>query len=108
MYRRFALLDRSAIIVTWGDFVMAAFIHLTVMLAAIAFPFVAMPLLWRRMKRVRDQSSRSRELEPHQQPWEERLESHDGFGRARVSNPNDELLSIGEKARQSRWPLDNP
>jgi len=35
---------------------MSGFIGAMTLIGALAFPFIMMPLLWRRMKRVRDQS----------------------------------------------------
>ena len=43
-------------------------------LAGVLFPFVMMPLMWRRMKRVRAQVHAAAPREPHQEPWQEPLE----------------------------------
>jgi hypothetical protein len=84
------------------DFLMAA-----LMLGVILFPFIAMPLLWRRMKRVRDQSYRERETPAREQPWQERIEDESGLTLARDHAPNDDLIGLGDRARHSRWPIDN-
>jgi hypothetical protein len=82
-------------------------IGVILVLAAILFPFAMMPLLWRRMKRVRAQTYDRAEPVPHQQPWQEPLETRDGLELARSSSPNDELIALGAKGTHSRWPLDN-
>lgn len=77
-----------------------------IILAALLFPFI-MPLMWRRMKRVQAQVNAGREEAPSEQPWEEPLETRDGLVLQRTSNPNDELIALGERARQSRWAINN-
>ena len=79
---------------------------LFILLAAV-FPFAMMPLMWRRMKKVQRQVREQREERPAEQPWEEAIEREDGLTLARTSSPNDELIALGAKARQTRWPLDN-
>ncbi|MCW3835927.1 hypothetical protein ACFQ1E_07740 [Sphingomonas canadensis] len=75
---------------------------------AVAFPFIAMPLMWRRMKRVRGQVYGEREEPLHEQPWQEPAgEAGAERGLARSSSPNDELIALGDRARHGRWPLDN-
>lgn len=75
--------------------------------AGVLFPFVMMPLMWRRMKRVRAMVHAEAPSEPCREPWQEPLESEGGLVLARVSEPNEELLALGARARQSRWPIDN-
>jgi len=87
---------------------MGEFLQLAIAIGCVALPFVAMPLLWRRMKKVRAQSYAAREQEPQQQPWEEATHGTEGLNVGRRSNPNDELIALGEHARQSRWPINNP
>ena len=88
--------------------IMAGFVHALVIVAAIAFPFVAMPLLWRRMKRVRDVAYRGSEP-PHQQPdWQESVPARDGLSVTRASQSNDELIALGDRARHSNWPINEP
>lgn len=87
-----------------GDFLGAMLI-----LGCVLLPFVAMPLLWRRMKRVRDgayQDSRER-AGTRSTAWEETVEGEGGHGATRRSDPNDELIELGDRGRHSRWPLDN-
>ena len=66
-----------------------------------------MALMWRRMKRVRAQVYETSRPEPHQEPWHEPLESDGEFVLARSNDPNEELIALGARARQSRWPIDN-
>lgn len=88
---------------------MADFLSAMVIIACLLLPFVAMPLLWRRMKRVRDRAYRqSRERAPgHATPWEETSEAGDGVGITRKSDANDDLIELGDRGRHSRWPLTN-
>ena len=76
------------------------------LVGAVAFPFIAMPLLWRRMKRVQAQAYRWSEPQPHEQPWEARIGGQDGLTLGHANNPNDELIALGGKSRESRWPVD--
>ncbi|QNA84926.1 hypothetical protein G4G27_13665 [Sphingomonas sp. So64.6b] len=81
--------------------------QLLIIVACVAFPFVAMPLMWRRMKRVRNQSYEGSEPVAHQEPWQEPIRSADGVSLSRANSPNDDLIALGAKATRSRWPLDN-
>jgi len=72
--------------------------------AGVLFPFVAMPLMWRRMKRVRAQVYAAAPREPHQEPWPEPLERDGALTLARSNDPNEELIALGARATQSRWP----
>jgi hypothetical protein len=60
----------------------------------VLFPFVMMPLMWRRP-------------EPHREPWQEPLERDGQLTLARSNDPNEELTALGARASQSRWPIDN-
>ncbi len=75
---------------------------------ALLFPFAMMPLLWRRMKRVRSEAYRrtSRDTRP-EAPWQEAIETRDGVDLTRTSSPNDALIDLGDRGRHTRWPLDN-
>lgn len=87
-----------------GDFLRAMLI-----IGCVLLPFVAMPLLWRRMKRVRArayQDSRER-MGTRSTAWEETEAGGDGLGATRRSDPNDDLIALGDRGRHSRWPLDN-
>ena len=86
---------------------MSNLLSILVIVAVCAFPFLMMPLMWRRMKRVQTQLNREAKAEPTAQPWQEPIESRDGLILTRDSSPNEELIALGAKARQSRWPLDN-
>lgn len=87
---------------------MSDFVQSVISIAVIAFPFVAMPLLWRRMKRVQQNAYRGQEKAAREQAWEEKLEDGEGLNLARKSSPNDDLIALGSKAREGRWPIDNP
>jgi hypothetical protein len=73
----------------------------------VLFPFVMMPLMWRRMKRVRAQVHEAARHEPHQEPWQESLGGDGQLTLARSNDPNEELIALGARASQSRWPIDN-
>ena len=87
---------------------MTDLLALLIILGGIAFPFVAMPLLWRRMKRVRDASYREAKAKerPHT-AWEESAPRPDGLATTRRHDPNEALIDLGDRARHSRWPLSN-
>ncbi|WP_447725352.1 hypothetical protein [Sphingomonas koreensis] len=88
---------------------MGDFLHAMLILGCVLLPFIAMPLLWRRMKRVRHQAyqdSRER-VGTRAAAWEETADAADGLGATRKSNPNDDLIELGDRGRHSRWPLDN-
>jgi hypothetical protein len=86
---------------------MASFIILLLIVVGMLFPFVMMPLMWRRMKRVRAQAYEAAPSEPHQEPWQEPLERDGDLTLGRSNHPNEELIALGARARQSRWPIDN-
>lgn len=86
---------------------MREIIRSILILALYLSPIIAMPLLWRRMKKVRAQAHRQKELLPRQQPWEEPVETSHGVNLARRSSPNEELIGLGDNARHGRWPIDN-
>jgi hypothetical protein len=75
---------------------------------ALLFPFVMMPLLWRRMKRVRSEAyRRTLRDKQHEAPWQEAIETRDGVDLTRASSPNDALIDLGDRGRHARWPLDS-
>jgi hypothetical protein len=88
---------------------MAGVLQDLLVLGLVASPFVAMPLMWRRMKRVRASAhAHATEDElPPQPAWEEALEREGGITLARAHHPNDDLIGLGDKARHARWPLTN-
>lgn len=87
---------------------MTDLIALLILLGGVAFPFIAMPLLWRRMKRVRDAAYReARAKEATETAWEESDPRADGLATTRRHDPNDALIALGDRARHSRWPLSN-
>jgi heme oxygenase len=77
------------------------------LIATMLFPFIAMPLLWRRMKRVRDGAYHARERAWDEQPWEEELASDEGLNLVRTSATDRDLIDLGNRAREPRWPIDN-
>lgn len=87
---------------------MGASVHLLFTIAAVAFPFVAMVLMWRRMKKVRDKAYRESEVPNRTEAWEDVTERDRGLHLVRPNKPSEELIDMGDKARHSRWPLDNP
>ena len=48
-------------------------INLAIVLGCLALPFVAMPLLWRRMKRIRNETYQQQKQDRRAQPWEDSL-----------------------------------
>ncbi|WP_337848382.1 hypothetical protein [Sphingomonas sp.] len=87
---------------------MTDLLALLIILGGIAFPFIAMPLLWRRMKRVRDATYReAREKERPHTAWEESAARPDGLATTRRHDLNEGLIDLGDRARHSRWPLSN-
>lgn len=82
-------------------------IELFFTVTAVGFPFIAMPLLWRRMRRVQRQVLAARELRRPEPAWEETLDRPDGVRVSRRGDPNDELIDLGDRARYHRWPLSN-
>lgn len=86
---------------------MSSAVIVLLIVVGMLFPFVMMPLMWRRMKRVRAQAFEAAPAEPHQEPWQEPLERAGELTLARSNDPNEELIALGARARQSRWPIDN-
>jgi hypothetical protein len=86
---------------------MAEVLTIAFILAAILFPLAMMPLLWRRMKRVQAMVHAEAPSEPRREPWQEPLEADGDLVLGRASDPNEELIALGARARQSRWPIDN-
>lgn len=87
-----------------GDFLRAILI-----LACVLLPFIAMPLLWRRMKRVRNHAYQEslKQTAPQSSAWEETSGTAEGVGLTRRSDLNEDLIELGDRGRHSRWPLDN-
>ncbi|CAM8671241.1 hypothetical protein [Sphingobium sp.] len=83
-------------------------IDVIIFFTCLLLPFVAMPLLWPRMKRVRNETYQHRKQERRAQPWEESLGSDSEARLARSGSPNDDLIDLGSKARETRWPIENP
>ena len=87
---------------------MGDLLALLIILGGIAFPFIVMPLLWRRMKRVRDTTYHdAKAQEVSHTAWEETAPRADGLATTRRHDPNAELIDLGDRARHSRWPLSN-
>lgn len=75
-------------------------------MGALIFPFIAMFLLWRRMKRVRDKVYRARKPDRRETSWEEDLTTDGNVSLTRVDNPNYDLVDLGSRATRIRWPID--
>ena len=86
---------------------MSEAIELLAKVAAVSFPFIMMPLLWRRMKRVQHETAAAPPRERPTQPWEETLVRQDGIAQTKRESPNDELIGLGARARHGRWHFDN-
>lgn len=86
---------------------MGGLLELILPIAALLFPFVAAPLLWRRMKHVRDGAYRDTKTQRRQEPWQEKIASEGGLNLVRSDKANDDLIDLGSKARETRWPIDN-
>ena len=86
---------------------MSSILSSLIVLALILSPFVLAPLMWRRMKRVRAMVHAEARSAPRQEPWQEPLQTDGGLTLARSSDPNEELIALGARARQTRWPIDN-
>ncbi|WP_176498094.1 hypothetical protein [Sphingomonas sp. HMP6] len=84
---------------------MSDFLQLLQTLVFLVFPFAAMFWMWRRMKRVRADAYRDREVSLSQPAWEERIEEANGLKMARTNNPNDDLIALGAKANQTSAPF---
>ncbi|KRB82753.1 hypothetical protein ASE00_12050 [Sphingomonas sp. Root710] len=87
---------------------MGAFFHLLFTIGAVAFPFVAMVLMWRRMKKVREKAYHESASPNRAEAWEDVTERDRGLNLVRRNKPSAELIEMGDKARHARWPLDNP
>ncbi len=74
----------------------------------VLLPFIAMPLLWRRMKRVRDEAYRAREAERPEPQWQETIDTRDGLRIVRDQQTNEELIKLGDRASHSHWPISDP
>lgn len=78
-----------------------------VLVGAILFPFIAMPLLWRRMKRVRDQAYSESAPQRREPTWQETLDTRQGLNLVHTHEPNEDLIALGDRASHSHWPLNN-
>ena len=87
---------------------MADFFSLVLLMGAVAFPFIAMVLMWRRMKRVRAKVYDDAETPRHEQAWEEVLEAGHALKLGKAHSPNDDLIALGDRANHAHWPLNNP
>ena len=84
------------------------FFHALFIAACVLFPSVAMRLMWRRMKRLRDQAYRSNRPAHHETRWQETVATEDGLKIARAHEANDGLIELGGRARHSNGPISNP
>lgn len=77
------------------------------LLVAALFPFIAMPLLWRRMKRVRDHAYNKAPPPKREAAWEEALQTRDGVNLVHSNEADENLIALGDRARHTHWPLNN-
>jgi hypothetical protein len=77
------------------------------LITAALFPFLAMPLLWRRMKRVRAHAYDKAPPPKRETAWEEKLETRDGLNLVHTHETDDNLIGLGERSRHAPWPLSN-
>jgi len=87
---------------------MKAFVDILLVFGPLLLFFGAMPLLWRRMKRVREQAYRNAESDRPEPHWQETVDTRDGLTIARDQQPNEELIKLGDRATHSRWPISDP
>jgi hypothetical protein len=66
------------------------------------------PLLWRRIKRVRNQSYV--ELEPVRRDavWEETVATRDDLSAVHTHDPNDDLIALAKRRATRPLPFDQP
>jgi len=86
---------------------MHVFMQFLWLVAVFMFPFVAMAIMWRRMKNVRNRAYREADTGSHEPAWQEAIESEDGLTLVRTQSPNDDLIALGAKAKQAPWTLTN-
>ncbi len=86
---------------------MEGFFGFLIFVGAVAFPFVAMPLMWRRMKRVRAQVYEEAEAPRSQPAWEEVTETDQDLKLSKAHSPNDDLIALGARANRPPWTLSN-
>lgn len=86
---------------------MSGFVAAMILIGTVLFPFVAMPLLWRRMKRVRDSAYSDSEPMGREARWQETVETRDGLNLVHSHDPNEDLIALGDRARHAHWPLSN-
>ena len=77
------------------------------LILATLFPFLAMPLLWRRMKRVRDHAYDKSPPPKRETAWEEKLETRDGLNLVHTHETDENLIGLGDRSRHAPWPLNN-
>lgn len=76
-------------------------------ICCVLLPVLLPPLLWRRMKRIRNEAYRNRDTIPKQEAWQETVAGDSDLALDRSYRPNDALIDLGDRARHGRWPLDN-
>jgi cell division protein FtsW (lipid II flippase) len=67
--------------------------------------FALAVLMLRQARRVRDQAYRSTRAPRAEQPWQEAVTTEDGLTLSRDASHNEELLGMGEGARQHKWTI---
>jgi hypothetical protein len=59
-------------------------------------------------ERVRDGAYRNRDDAWSEQPWEEKVSSEGNLDLVKSSAVDGNLIDLGNRAREPRWPIDNP
>jgi hypothetical protein len=81
---------------------------LIVVAGLIGVPALLAWLGLRKARRVRDQAYRATRAPRAEQPWQEALATEDGLSLARDASHSEELLAMGEEARQHKWTVSHP
>lgn len=87
---------------------MSNHLYLLVTILTVAFPFIAMRWMWRRMKKTQRIVREQEQPAPRTEPWQETSDARDGLTGTVEYNPNPELMDLGQRSRQSHWPINNP
>jgi H+/gluconate symporter-like permease len=74
---------------------------------AVVAQLLLMRWFWRRMKRVQRSTPAKLSKIPPIQRWQESVGSDGEHSLQRASDVSEDLLKLGAKARESRWPLNN-
>lgn len=73
--------------------------------AMIGIPAALLWLALQQARRVRDAAYQDSKAPRVEQPWQEALVTEDGLSLSRDASHNEELLAMGEGARQHKWTI---